>query len=295
MPDLIDTHLALLPTTAGRAYSTRRARLFHYTTLPGFLGIIGSKSLWATNIHYLNDSEEFTYGLAYLKQEAETRSRVASRSHGAILRTVASLVETFTHGYVYTASFAEDDDLLSQWRGYGVGGGVCLGFVAEDLKSIAERSGFRLIKCIYEQSQKAALAREFLDASLARIDASTPTNDEAVGEVASRMFNEYQQLACAFKDPSFREEGEWRIISKFVHREHPSVKVRGTSTMLVPYFDVDLDLGLDDEGKTNIGVDTLIVGPSLQRERILQAALIASRGLTIDSSRRSEIPYRSLS
>jgi len=294
MPNLIESHLALLPESTGRATATLQPRLFHYTTLQGFLGIVGSKMMWATNIHYLNDSEEFVYGLGYLKTEAETRAKDASAGHEAVLLRVASLVDYFKQGYVYTASFAEDDDLLSQWRGYGVGGGLCLGFLVRDLQKIAERSGFRLIKCIYEQSQKAALAKEFIDHSLTAIDATTALGNERVEELANQIVTRYQQLACAFKDPSFREECEWRIISKFVPVDHESVKVRGTATMLVPYFEVDLDLGQDDRGRTNIGIDTLIAGPSLQKERILQAASIATKHLTIEASRPSEIPYRSL-
>ncbi|MBW9117019.1 DUF2971 domain-containing protein [Rhizobium cauense] len=294
MPNLIDSHLALVPTSCGGGSSNQHPRLFHYTTLQGFLGIISSKVIWATNIHYLNDSEEFAYGLAYLRTEAEARVETAPSGHQAILLRVASLVDFFKQGYVYTASFAEDDDLLSQWRGYGAGGGVCLGFVVSDLQKIAQRSGFRLIKCIYEQSQKAALAREFLDQSLATLDPVASMDDGTVEEFANQIVTRYQQLACAFKDPSFREECEWRIISKFVPVDHPSVKVRGTSTMLVPYFEVDLELGEDGQGRTSIGVDTLVVGPSLQKERILQAASIASRNLTVETARPSDIPYRSL-
>ena len=36
-----------------------------------------------------------------------------------------------------------------------------MGFVVSDLQRVAERAGFRLVKCIYEQSQKTALAKEF--------------------------------------------------------------------------------------------------------------------------------------
>ena len=35
--------------------------LFHYTTQAGLLGIIDSRSLWFTDIFYLNDSTEMEY------------------------------------------------------------------------------------------------------------------------------------------------------------------------------------------------------------------------------------------
>ncbi|NWJ27097.1 hypothetical protein [Rhizobium sp. RM] len=100
----------------------------------------------------------------------------------------------------------------------------------------------------------------------------------------------YQQLAWIFKD-SGQNKYVWP--SNFP-LDHPSVKVRSTATMLVPYFEVSLDLGLDSEGRSNIGIDSIVVGPSLQRERILQAATIAVREFSEISLSLSEIPYRSL-
>jgi hypothetical protein len=120
-------------------------------------------------------------------------------------------------------------------------------------------------------------------------------DDERVEEFANQIVTRYQQLACAFKDPSFREECEWRIISKFVPLDHQSVRVRGMATMLVPYFEVDLDLGNDSEGRTNLGFETVIAGPSLQKERILQAAFDRHEAPErVEASRPSDIPYRSL-
>lgn len=37
--------------------------LYHYTRLPGLLGIIDSKALWATDIRYLNDETEFHHAV----------------------------------------------------------------------------------------------------------------------------------------------------------------------------------------------------------------------------------------
>ncbi len=37
--------------------------VYHYTTAAGLLGICTSKKIWATDIRYLNDSEEFQYTL----------------------------------------------------------------------------------------------------------------------------------------------------------------------------------------------------------------------------------------
>jgi hypothetical protein len=35
--------------------------IYHYTNQSGLLGILENRELWATKIHYLNDSTEFSY------------------------------------------------------------------------------------------------------------------------------------------------------------------------------------------------------------------------------------------
>lgn len=294
MPYTIKDHFALMPNSNGSHSANPRPRLFHYTTLAGYLGIVSQKAIWATNIHYLNDSEEFSYGLRYLTEELASEAGHADPTEKVVLLRAIELVEIYRQGFVYTVSFAEDDDLLSQWRGYSGGGGICLGFVVSDLQKIAARAEFRLIRCIYEQSQKALLAKEFVANWLAAIRVKVVLSDHDVDQSAHELVTRYQQLACAFKDPSFREENEWRLVSKFVPLDHPSVKVRCTATMLVPYFEVSLDLDPKGERGSNIGIDSIVVGPSSQRERNLQAAAIAVRAFREISLSLSEIPYRSL-
>ena len=40
--------------------------IYHYTGLKGLMGIVEHKRLWATDVRYLNDTSESTYGDARL-------------------------------------------------------------------------------------------------------------------------------------------------------------------------------------------------------------------------------------
>src|SRR5438876_12190342 len=42
--------------------------LYHYTSQDGLLGIVKSRSLWATNISHLNDSTEFELSLGLIQK-----------------------------------------------------------------------------------------------------------------------------------------------------------------------------------------------------------------------------------
>ena len=42
--------------------------IYHYTDLNGLLGILESKELWATDVRYLNDASEATFGEERLRK-----------------------------------------------------------------------------------------------------------------------------------------------------------------------------------------------------------------------------------
>jgi hypothetical protein len=46
--------------------------LYHYTSLTGIIGILQTRFIWATNALCLNDASEFSHGLDFAKQVAES-------------------------------------------------------------------------------------------------------------------------------------------------------------------------------------------------------------------------------
>jgi hypothetical protein len=47
--------------------------LYHYTTQEGLLGILETDSLWATKIHFLNDSSEYALACNLAVEEIKSR------------------------------------------------------------------------------------------------------------------------------------------------------------------------------------------------------------------------------
>ncbi|NMM91245.1 hypothetical protein B2J88_44255 [Rhodococcus sp. SRB_17] len=122
--------------------------LYHYTDSAGLLGILAYPekfkgapkgmtfgTLWATDANYLNDSEEVTYGSEILAEELEKQADAPEQTPSVAtkLRELADDVhenrfdmtwhEQAQQAVPYVACLCEDGDLLSQWRGYGDGGG----------------------------------------------------------------------------------------------------------------------------------------------------------------------------
>src|ERR1017187_117129 len=93
--------------------------LYHYTSGSGLIGIIYSKSLWATSIRYLNDSTEYDLALDLARTSMRARLK-ASRSRweeGLYIALSEELTGT-APADVYVTSFSENHDQLSQWRAY---------------------------------------------------------------------------------------------------------------------------------------------------------------------------------
>jgi hypothetical protein len=97
--------------------------------------MLRSDGLWATNINHLNDPEEMIYELDLLKNIFEARfgKDMFTRSLYTILDIITEQViaggelqNLFSD--IYLISFCEREDVLGQWRLYGLyGRGYCIG------------------------------------------------------------------------------------------------------------------------------------------------------------------------
>jgi Protein of unknown function (DUF2971) len=142
--------------------------LHHYTTLPGFKGIVESGTLWATHFADLNDASEVQHikdplisavSAHFVKLVRERRSfRIRRKMEamggslgGAANRMVNLIFKLlFDIGPVSPAQpfissfcshsadqrYEQENGLLSQWRGYGRDGGYCIVFDSERISKL---------------------------------------------------------------------------------------------------------------------------------------------------------------
>jgi hypothetical protein len=92
--------------------------LYHYTTADGLQGIVRHKAIWASDYRFMNDAKEFHHGLEIF-QEVLKSYRPTPR-----MSEIVDIIRNYKPGpdfCVLIASFCEERDLLSQWRGYNGG------------------------------------------------------------------------------------------------------------------------------------------------------------------------------
>ena len=272
--------------------------LFHYTSLEGLLGIIEKKSIWATNILYLNDTTELNYAMSLLEEQLQHFIRKGITHNEWFFRT---LLEDIRHSIsstefpFYVCSFSEEKDILSQWRGYSSKGiGFSLGFKLSYLITNENNKTSMVKPCIYDEQEQITVINKLIEKA-----SSTFTHDNKrpqsqyemiLSKPEMEFFTEFMALAPTFKHPKFREEKEWRIIYRAYHSDkNVKIEFRAGRSMIVPYIAIPLTREGDD-----LIINKVIVGPTLEPNlsKASVEMLLESKNVKFEEVECSIIPYR---
>ena len=271
--------------------------LFHYTTQAGLLGILATDSIWATKIHYLNDSSEYLLALDLAANLLKTLlTGEHSKTKKRKIQCLLDNLKTIARMNVCVCSFSAKQDLLSQWRAYsGQPGGYSVGFNTNLIQKEGQTQGFLLAECIYDANEQKRLVEELVTNSLAidfniapsRIDPKRPRTMIALATGGSFAMD-IAKLAPIIKSNAFFEEQEWRLIST-AGISVDNMSFRPGQSMLTPYVPVQLDIT-----KSNC-LTSVTVGPTPHTElaKLATQNLLARRSLSqsVEVS-SSAAPYR---
>jgi hypothetical protein len=299
-------------------------RIYHYTSADGLLGIIGSGHLRATDLRYLNDTSELHFGLTEMLSVYETISQVPGRGESVVdqLAKLYSVPEWQSIGpvpisavdrlprerfdpvakamvdslegsiVIGVACFCGKGDLLSQWRGYGIGG-YAIGFDAHDLRKLGGDRYLPLTRVLYGRPQVrqimrsvSARANELLDAGAANLHGSL---------VREKVTLPLLGYAAQIKHPTFISEEELRIGDVAPHSKSELWKFREGDLGVVPYLEIDLRHA--DTGLLPIREIYLAPGPEVELRETAVRALLRSRGYDVTGRnpvrvQTSRIPFR---
>lgn len=270
--------------------------LYHYTAAEGLLGMLQSRQMWATNVRFMNDTSELDYGIRLVREIFDEKEFVDQPS--ANVRTAfgryregifAMLDDAEQNTKHFAVSFCENQNLLSQWRGYGQsGGGFALGLETRSLREFAAevlpnspvtpaQIGVFLRRVIYDRSSQEGLVRGWVRALVTSLEFH---HDERLFSLTARLL--YECLVC-FKHPGFHEEREWRLIQqgRVGSTDVTKVDFRARTGRIVSYtpltFQPRSDLRAVASPDTNtLPVAAITYGPTLDpqaAERALRSLL----------------------
>lgn len=247
--------------------------LYHYTTISALISIITRRELWASDCQYLNDGTELKYAEDKFFAEIDKLKLPELEDGGYNIPWRSS-----NYWRMFVTCFCEDEDLLSQWRGYGTNQGYALGFDSEGLSAAGIGD---LIQIQYGLDDPTAYFAEELKIA--------PTGTAHPGVRANYLTGELLPRLAGVKHPRFKEEREWRLMRKNETGLDDNIKVqyRPSSLGPVPYIVNKFPIGCLRE---------IIVGPGeyseVRREGL--ELMIWTEGLINSCQvRLSEIPLRS--
>lgn len=288
--------------------------LYHYTTWDGLIGIIKSQTLWATHYKFLNDYSEinlFRNKLVelMLPHVRDSYEQLISNSPGVLKKIedaggIDSVVKhdtevlvdmqyNITSNDIYILSFCgEQDDcyindngLLSQWRGYGAGGGISIVFNTKKLETLLdieyknhEYQIIHLSDVVYSNND-AKLKEEFSeDLAILAKDAKVLFDPRVKpdGTTVLQGFSSFAQCISRYKHHGFCEEKEVRVVafpttlnkdvievaksSGTTLKPEKERRFRAKDNGLVPY------ISLFDSIKAELPIEKIIVGPHREKE-----------------------------
>jgi len=274
--------------------------LFHYTSPTGLVGIASSKTIWATDIRFLNDKKEFQHSLDITHSIIENFYKVnndPNKLKGLAYDFVEYLRINLRKRWnpeVYVASFTEEGDLLSQWRGYCPKGGFSVGFSYNLLSEVANKHDSFLVPCVYDfKIQKQLLEELLVSYSNKYEEAVKKENQNNPDQIAHSLSNEFIislfAIAPMLKHDSFKEEKEWRIVSSNL-RVTPDIKFRTNESSIIPYIEMALC-----NNESEIELRKIFIGPASNNEYSKEAVmqLLWKNRVPENNIRFSSAPYRS--
>ncbi|BDA78569.1 hypothetical protein LPTSP3_g14990 [Leptospira kobayashii] len=270
-------------------------KIYHYTDLTGFLGITKGKELWASNASYLNDSKEIVHGLNLIKECILTykNSHHDKDFKDLVGELTESILSITGESKNYIVSFCEDGDLLSQWRGYTKSNvGIAIGFNTQNLRGMIAESGV-IRKIHYNGEVQKQVISEVIPLILdyLYIYFKTRFKDFNYEHFVLYFLLIIKNYAITFKNESFAEEKEWRIIfdKENLLTSNLSVEHRIRDSIILPYLKIPL------EEEISGLITNLTISPTNQNSEFTIKSIkeyLTSKSINNISIDESIVPYR---
>jgi hypothetical protein len=257
--------------------------LYHYTTQEGFLGILGSRQLWASGIRQLNDASEFIYPLEIARKVAHE------------LQSTDTVTETLDHSLtlikevmdVYVVSFSREKDQLEQWRAYcREAGGFSIGFDLQAMRELGVAQDYMLRPCNYDTQDHEVTIRALIE------NLAESLRHGRDGKTEFLFLQRFMSLAPTLKHSSFQAEQEWRLSTSqpIAVRDTPEICYRPGKSFFVPYRKFSLR-----DASGNLPIREVVVGPTPHPDLSVRSVrtFLFSHGVTDVEVSKSTIPYRS--
>lgn len=234
--------------------------LYHYTSIRGVEGIINSKAVWASILHFMNDSSEWGYVLNLARAEVLRHSKERpDKTWRFIISKLADSLDRFRQLNICVFSLSAMRNQLSQWRAYcPPDGGYAIRFSIDSLNKQLDAQGFSLLPCEYNGPFQGELVRSIVGSALCTIGPVHERSglDAQIDRTLNKLIDLLVVMASRLKHPDFNEEHEWRAI-KCVNSDDPSMDYHIRGSIAIPHCVISLE-----SVPGNFPIEDILVGPN---------------------------------
>ncbi|MEQ1654545.1 MAG: DUF2971 domain-containing protein [Nitrospira sp.] len=297
-------------------FPATRPLLAHYTSVSVLEKMLLAEELWFSNPLYMNDLEELRFGMNAGATEFRTHQSLVDacgtpERHAQLIAYFDQLFNVFDSEHAIDTyvlcltehQAANNDGLLSMWRGYGAnGGGVAVVFDATKLKA-DEGSPFIVSKVEYADQSARLEWIERKIVALAHVISKFEKTEANLHAAAYGWLERLKIFSLFTKHIGFSEESEWRVVylsdrdkqKRFTAMLGYAVTSRGVEPKLKVKLK-ELRGGQEEKLTLDVLVERIILGPSIST--VLAAKSIGRmldlNGRTSLASRvvASSIPFR---
>ena len=273
--------------------------IYHYCSVKSLFNIINSREIWLSNSMQMNDFTETTWINSLIQNKLIA---LADSKYREFAEKVVDIYN-INNSIPYIACFSADGDILSQWRTYSEDAtGVAFGIstdkigIKEQLPVTAASTDLRmgLYRVIYDPKEQATTVDDIFASWIRKIDLKLVDISGASLECAGAL----KRLSLVFKNPSFSEEMEWRIIhtplvlldkqnNVELHGNISDINIRPNGVSLISYF----KLSLRDIFDTEL-LPEIYLGPKCKIDEYDLSIFLSKSGLNHSRVKKSKATYR---
>jgi hypothetical protein len=246
--------------------------VWHYTDGNGFLGILQSGRLYATQVSALNDSKETEYATDLFREQV--KKAIAEQAgkddvvtfFQSILEQVKEEPDNPTQGIskFYVACFSTRPDDLNQWSKYTKAspGRFAIAFHPNGLNREPNSALYRVI---YDRAKLEGAVKKVvyatLDFYMSGLTGERAEKPEEWGRLFYLAWDEWiYKLAPLAKDQQWDSEGELRIVHELKVADFPDVRFSQKKSSLARYLPLDFPCWAK-ERVSRLPIAKVMVGP----------------------------------
>lgn len=221
----------------------------HYTSLNGLKSILKNKSIWFSDLDFLNDTSEMEYGLTMIRKYLDENSNNYDNN---FIQKIERLCATNKSDYLklkedlnsayYVMSFTIDEDSLPMWYYYTKDKehkGCNIKFNKDLLMdSIKNLQNFKenciFGKVLYDESEQLNIIKKLFDKIYPIYQKENQKN-----KILSQFVVCLHLLAVFMKTKCFDVEKEYRLVFRTVDKfDKVKVNFRNSNSLIIPYLDL---------------------------------------------------------